>query len=68
MSAKVYKKIEVVGTSENSFSEATQNAVAKASETVRNVNWFEVIEERGAVQDGAIKEYQVTVRIGFRLE
>jgi flavin-binding protein dodecin len=68
MSAKVYKKIEVVGTSENSFSEATRNAVAKAGETVRNVNWFEVIEQRGAVHDGAIKEYQVTVRIGFRLE
>ena len=67
MNAKVFKKIEIVGTSDTSFSDATRNAVAKASETVRNLGWFEVVEQRGAIQDGAAGEYQVTIRVGFRL-
>jgi len=68
MGAKVFKKIEIVGTSEKSFSDAVTNAVAKASETLRNLNWFEVVEERGAIKDGKILEYQVTIRVGFRLD
>jgi hypothetical protein len=64
----VYKKIELVGTSANSFSEAAANAVAKAALTVRNMSWFEVVEQRGQIADGAIKQYQVTVAIGFRVE
>ncbi len=68
MSGAVYKKIEVVGTSPNSFDEATANAIEKAAQTVRNLRWFEVVELRGAIEDGKVKEYQVTVRIGFRLE
>ena len=68
MADPVYKKIELVGTSANSFSEAAANAVAKATETVRNVNWFEVVEQRGRVADGKIKQYQVTVAIGFRVD
>ena len=63
-----YKKIEIVGTSEKSFAEATKNAVAKACQSLRNVDWFEVMEMRGLVEKGAVKEFQVTVKIGFRLE
>jgi dodecin len=68
MANPVFKRIEVVGTSTNSFSEAAANAVAKAGETVRNINWFEVVEQRGSVMEGMIQQYQTTVRIGFRLE
>jgi len=65
---RTYKKIEVVGVSETSFGEATQNAVAKACQSLRHVDWFEVTEMRGLVQSDKIKEFQVTVKIGFRLE
>jgi flavin-binding protein dodecin len=68
MAENVYKKIELVGTSPNSFSEATANAIARATQTVKHMSWFEVAEQRGAIADGKIKEYQVTIRIGFRVE
>ncbi len=68
MADPVYKKIELVGTSGNSFSEAAANAVAKAAQTVRNMSWFEVVEQRGQVADGEIRQYQVTVAIGFHVE
>ena len=68
MSGKVFKKIEIVGTSDTSFSDATSRAVTKAAETLRNLDWFEVVEQRGAIQDGRVHEYQVTIRVGFRLE
>ncbi len=68
MTSVVYKKIEIVGTSPNSFSEAAQNAVSKAAQTLHNLNWFEVIDQRGSIDGGKIKEYQVTVKIGFRLD
>ena len=64
----VYKKTEVVGVSEVSFAEAVKSAVAKASKTVRNLGWFEVVEMRGVIKDGQVKEFQVTIKIGFRLE
>ena len=65
---RTYKKIEIVGVSEKIFAEATQNAVAKASKTLRNLDWFEVVEMRGLIQKGKVKEFQVTVKIGFRLD
>ncbi len=68
MAETVYKKIEIVGTSPQSFSEATATAIAKAAETIRNMSWFEVVEQRGNIMEGMIQQYQVTVRIGFRLE
>ena len=68
MADPVYKKIEIVGTSASSFSEATAAAIAKAAETIRNLSWFEVVEQRGNIMEGMIQQYQVTVRIGFRLE
>ena len=68
MSDPIFKKIELVGTSSTSFSEAAANAIAKAAETVRHINWFEVVEQRGSVMEGMIQQYQVTLRVGFRLE
>ncbi len=68
MADAVYKKIEVVGTSNESFSQATANAIAKAAQTVRHMSWFEVVEMRGSIDGGQIKQYQVTLRIGFRVE
>jgi flavin-binding protein dodecin len=65
---RTYKKIEIVGVSETSFAEATQNAVAKACQSLRHVDWFEVTEMRGLVANDNIKEFQVTVKLGFRLE
>jgi flavin-binding protein dodecin len=63
-----YKKIEVVGTSTRNLTDAIESAIAKASETVQNMRWFEVVETRGNIRDGKVGEYQVTLRIGFRLE
>jgi len=65
---RTYKKIEIVGISDTSFGEATQNAVAKACQSLRHVDWFEVTEMRGLVANDKVKEFQVTVKIGFRLE
>jgi hypothetical protein len=66
--AGTYKKIEIVGTSTASFAEAAKSAVAEASKTIRNMSWFEVVEQRGAIKDGKVLEFQVTLRIGFKLE
>jgi flavin-binding protein dodecin len=63
-----YKIIEVVGTSPTSFYEAVKNGVAEASKTVRHMDWFSVVEERGRIKDGAVEEFQVTLKIGFKIE
>jgi len=63
-----YKKIEVVGTSPVSFAEAVKGAVTEASLSVRHMNWFEVVEMRGCIKEGQVVEFQVTLRIGFKLE
>jgi len=68
MSEHVYKKVELVGSSAESTSKAIENAVAKASATLRNLEWFEVTEQRGWIKDGKVAHYQVVVKIGFRLE
>ena len=68
MSDHVYKKIELVGSSPDSIEEAIDNAIAKASESVRNIRWFEVIETRGHVAEGRVEHYQVTLRVGFTLD
>ena len=65
---KIYKLVEVVGTSEESFAKAAAAGVERASETLRNVDWFEVTEMRGRVADGKIAQYQVTMKVGFRLD
>ncbi len=64
----VHKKIEVVGTSTKSFADAAAVAVKKAAGSVRNLEWFEVTEMRGRIAGDAIEEYQVSVKIGFKLE
>ncbi len=63
-----YKKIEIVGTSPVSFSEAVKSAVADASKTVRRMDWFEVIEQRGQIKDDKVTEYQVVLKIGFKID
>ena len=65
---KVYKKITLVGTSENSMEEAIKNAIAKASETLRGLSWFEVKEVRGRIEGGKVKEFQVVLEVGFEVE
>lgn len=68
MTEHVYKVIELVGTSEQSVSHAIERAVARAAETVRNLGWFEVAQVRGHVEDGKVKHYQVTLKVGFTLD
>ena len=63
-----YKMMELVGTSPVSFAEAVKAAVAEASKTVRHMDWFQVIEERGRIVNGQVQEFQVTLKIGFRIE
>ena len=67
MPEKTYKIIEVVGVSSESVQQAVRNAINKASQTVRNIDWFEVQQIRGALHGGQA-EFQVAVKIGFRLE
>ncbi len=67
MADAVYKKIQVVGTSSESFSDATAKAVSKVAEMEKNLSWFEVVELRGAISDGKIAQYQVTVNVGCRV-
>jgi flavin-binding protein dodecin len=64
----IYKVVEVVGSSTESIADGARNAVAKAAETVRNIEWFEIGTVRGHVADGKVAHFQVTTRIGFRLE
>ena len=64
----IYKKVEIVGTSPASFAEAVKAAVEEAGKTIRHMDWFEVVEERGRIKDGKVAEFQVTIRIGFKLE
>lgn len=68
MSDHVYKKIDVVGSSKVSIEDAIQQAVKRASQTIDNVEWFEVDEVRGHVVDGEVGHYQVVMKIGFRLD
>jgi len=67
MAGNVYRITEVVGTSEVSAEEAVQSAIRRASQTLKGLDWFEVSETRGTIRDGRVGEFQVTVRIGFRL-
>lgn len=64
----VYKMTEIVGTSPNSFADATKEGVRRASKTLRNLHWFQVVEERGLIKDGEVAEFQVTLKVGFKLE
>ncbi len=68
MNGSVYKVIELAGTSSTSVEDAVQTALAEAAKTVRNMSWFQVTETRGAIQDGKVSEWQVTLKIGFKIE
>ena len=68
MSEHTYKTIELTGSSHTSADEAVRNAIAKASETVHSLRWFEVVETRGHIEDGAISHWQVTIKVGFTLD
>jgi flavin-binding protein dodecin len=63
-----YKLVELVGCSPTSFAEAVKAAIAEASKTVRHLDWFEVVQERGKVLDGKVQEFQVTLKAGFKIE
>ncbi len=65
--AKIYRKTELVGTSNVGFDDAVRRAIERAQKTLRNVQWFEVKEQRGRIDENSI-EYQVTVEVGFALE
>ena len=68
MSDHVYRITEVVGSSSDSVQQAIQNGIERVSRTVRNVEWFEATDIRGRVADGQIEAYQVSLKVGFRLE
>jgi flavin-binding protein dodecin len=68
MSDNVYKSIEITGSSGEGVTQAIDRAIAKASESIRGLDWFEVTEIRGHLEDGAVSHYQVTLKVGFRLE
>jgi flavin-binding protein dodecin len=64
----VYKVVELVGSSPTSIEDAINSAVTRASETLRNLRWFEILQTRGQIEDGKIQHFQVTLRVGFTLE
>jgi hypothetical protein len=66
-SSHVYKKVEIVGSSPNSIEEAIQNALDECGKSLRNMEWFEVVETRGHIVDGKVGHYQVSLKIGFRV-
>ncbi len=68
MSNHVYKSIEITGSSPEGVTQAVDTAIAKASQTVRNMDWFEVADIRGVIADGKVAHYQVTLKVGFRLD
>jgi flavin-binding protein dodecin len=68
MSDHVYKSIEITGSSPEGVTQAIDRAVTKASQSLRGLDWFEVTEIRGHIEEGAVAHYQVTLKVGFRLE
>lgn len=68
MADNVYKKLDLVGSSTSSIEDAIAGAIGRAAQTMRNLDWFEVTEIRGHIEDGKVAHYQVGVKVGFRLE
>ncbi|SPP92029.1 dodecin [Bradyrhizobium vignae] len=64
----VYKILDLVGSSETSIDDAIKNAISRASKSVREMRWFEVVQTRGHIENGTVGHYQVTLRVGFTLE
>jgi flavin-binding protein dodecin len=67
MEDHIYRVIQIVGSSEKSVDDAIQRAVSRASQTLRNLRWFEVVETRGHIDEGKVQHYQVTLKIGFTI-
>ena len=65
--SKVYKMLELVGTSDLNYEGAIQNAITKASESIKEISWFTVEEQRGSIKNGIITEFQVVLKVGFKL-
>ncbi len=68
MKDHVYKLIELTGTSESSMEEAVQCAIRRASQTIKNLRWFQVVETRGEIEGDRVTHWQVTVKVGFTVE
>lgn len=68
MSDNIYAVTEIVGSSSTSVEDAIRGAIEVASESLKNLNWFEVVETRGHIEDGKVAHYQVTLKVGFRYE
>ena len=68
MADAVFKHIKVTGTSGTSIEEAVENALARTGKKVKNMSWFQLVETRGAIRDGAVGQWQVTIEVGFKVE
>ena len=68
MTSHTYKLVELVGSSPSSSDDAIRNAIAKAQATIKHIDWYQVLESRGHVVDGRIAHFQVTLKVGFRIE
>ena len=68
MNEHIYKQIELTGSSKTSMEDAVQNAISKASKTLHNLHWFQVVESRGYIENNKIDYWQVTIKLGFRLD
>jgi flavin-binding protein dodecin len=68
MSSHTYRMVEIVGTSPQGIDDAIRNGIARANRTVRNLDWFQVTEIRGNLQEGQIADWQISMKVGFRLE
>jgi flavin-binding protein dodecin len=68
MNDHVYKQVELTGSSKTGLEDAIQSAITKASETLRNLNWFQVTDTRGYIENGKVAYWQVTLKVGFRLD
>jgi flavin-binding protein dodecin len=68
MSEHTYKIVELVGSSTQGSDDAVRNAMARAAKTLRNLDWFEVVETRGHLEKGQIAHWQVKIKVGFRME
>jgi flavin-binding protein dodecin len=68
MPEHIYKVVELIGSSETSIEDAISTAIARAHRTLRHLRWFEVMQTRGHIEDGKVKHYQVTLKVGFTME
>jgi len=68
MEDHIYKKIEIIGTSDKSSDDAVKNALSRASSSIKNLRWFEVVETRGSIADGSVERWQVTIKVGFTMK